>query len=133
MDDAATVADLHESAGARPTGLLAVNGTRKPTRKEATSHRSSTEVGPAFKELTTTRKPRPYSPAFSASIAALSDSRLVWSATRVIVVTTWVMLPAFSFNQGEDASAVGLLSLPHTSVVYAHAGKPAQLTAHGQS
>ena len=32
MDDAATVADLHESAGARPTGLLAVDGTRMPTR-----------------------------------------------------------------------------------------------------
>ncbi len=30
MDDAATVADLHESAGARPTGLLAVDGTRMP-------------------------------------------------------------------------------------------------------
>jgi hypothetical protein len=30
MHDAATVADLHESAGARPTGLLAVDGTRMP-------------------------------------------------------------------------------------------------------
>src|SRR5688572_6378218 len=31
MDDAATVADLRQSAGTRPTGLLAVNGTRMPT------------------------------------------------------------------------------------------------------
>ena len=44
----------------------------------------------------TTRKPRPYSPAFSASIAALIDSRLVWSATLVIVVTTRLMLAARS-------------------------------------
>ena len=58
MDDAATVAGLRQSAGTRPTGLLAVNGTRKPTRREATSHRSSTEVGAAFQEMATTRKPR---------------------------------------------------------------------------
>ena len=44
----------------------------------------------------TTRKPRPYSPAFSASMAALIDSRFVWSATLVIVVTTTLMLSAFS-------------------------------------
>jgi hypothetical protein len=43
----------------------------------------------------TTRGPRPCSPAFSASLAASVDSRLVWPATRV-VVTTWVMLSAFS-------------------------------------
>ena len=36
----------------------------------------------------TTKKPRPYSPAFSASMAALIDSKLVWSATLVIVVIT---------------------------------------------
>ena len=46
--------------------------------------------------LATTRKPRPYSPAFSASIAALMESRFVWSATLVIVVTTRLMLPALS-------------------------------------
>ena len=44
----------------------------------------------------TTRKPRPYSPAFSASIAALIDSRFVWSATLVIVVTTRLMFAARS-------------------------------------
>ena len=44
----------------------------------------------------TTVKPRPNSPAFSASIAALSDSRFVWSATFVIVVTTAVIFSAFS-------------------------------------
>ena len=41
-----------------PVRLLAVDGARKPTRKEAISHRSSTEAGPAFQELATTRKPR---------------------------------------------------------------------------
>ena len=36
----------------------------------------------------TTRNPRPCSPAFSASIAAFTESRFVWSATFAIVVTT---------------------------------------------
>ena len=40
----------------------------------------------------------PYSPAFSASIAALRDNRFVWSATFAMVVTTWLMLAAFSFS-----------------------------------
>jgi hypothetical protein len=44
----------------------------------------------------TTRKPRPCSPAFSASLAALVDSRLAWSATWVMVVTAWVMVSAFA-------------------------------------
>ena len=39
-------------------------------------------------------KPCPYSPAFSASIAALIESRLVWSATFVIVVITMLMSSA---------------------------------------
>ncbi|MNL26530.1 hypothetical protein D3C87_1480590 [compost metagenome] len=36
-------------------------------------------------------------------MAALSDKRLVWSATLVIVVTTWVILPAFSFRMASLA------------------------------
>ncbi|MCY1397310.1 hypothetical protein D9M71_123110 [compost metagenome] len=48
--------------------------------------------------MATTAKPRPYSPAFSASMAAFSDSRLVWSATLTMVVTTWLMLPARSLR-----------------------------------
>ena len=42
----------------------------------------------------TTMKPWPYSPAFSASIAALIESRFVWSATFVIVVITMLMSSA---------------------------------------
>ena len=44
----------------------------------------------------TTRKPAPYSPAFSASIAALMESRFVWSATFVMVVTARLMVAARS-------------------------------------
>ncbi|VVO45249.1 hypothetical protein PS710_06606 [Pseudomonas fluorescens] len=38
--------------------------------------------------VATTANPRPYSPAFSASMAAFSDNRLVWSATLTMVTTT---------------------------------------------
>ena len=49
-------------------------------------------------QVNTTAKPSPYSPAFSASMAALSESRLVWSATLVMVVTTELMLLVFSLS-----------------------------------
>ena len=53
--------------------------------------------------MATTAKPRPYSPAFSASMAAFNESRFVWSATFVMVVTTWLMFPAFSFSTASFA------------------------------
>ena len=59
----------------------------------------------------TTAKPRPYSPAFSASIAALSDSRLVWSATFVMVVTTCVM-PAGLFVEHGQLGVDGIRRRP---------------------
>ena len=43
----------------------------------------------------TTAKPKPNSPAFSASIEALSDSRFVWRLTSLIAVTTPVILSTF--------------------------------------
>ena len=46
--------------------------------------------------LAMTRNPRPYSPAFSASIAALMERRFVWSATFAMVVTARLIVVARS-------------------------------------
>ena len=43
----------------------------------------------------TTAKPRPASPARAASMAALSASRLVWSAISEMTLMIWVMAAAF--------------------------------------
>ena len=65
----------------------------------------------------TTKNPRPYSPAFSASIAALMESRLVWSATLVIVVTARLMLAArslmtASFEPNEEVLSASCRMVP---------------------
>lgn len=67
----------------------------------------------------TTAKPTPYLPAFSASMAALSESKLVWSATFVIggaVGTGAQVLAGFGVAQrditveAEEAGRVDVLA-----------------------
>ena len=60
--------------------------------------REATAVWSASRRISRaiTRNPRPYSPAFSASIAALIERRLVWSATFAIVVTARLIVVARS-------------------------------------
>ena len=91
-------------AAAHLLGELVHLHDARPRRRPASAARSARcrawrpAVWSARRRISraTTRKPRPYSPAFSASMAALTESRFVWSATFVIVVTTPVMSRAFS-------------------------------------
>jgi hypothetical protein len=68
------------------------------SRTLLSTSRVATAAWPAGRRASraTTTKPRPCSPAFSASPAASVDGRSVRPATWVVVVTTWVMLSAFS-------------------------------------
>ena len=76
-------------------------------------------------------KPWPYSPAFSASMAALIESRFVWSATFVIVVITILMSSArcrIAASRSEK-SAVDFSRWAIVSPMPAMFSRPASATA----
>ncbi len=74
----------------------------------------------------TTEKPRPNSPAFSASMAALRDRRFVWSEILLMVVTTLEILLARSLMTAslEEIDVVALTSSRIAVSIWARSERP---------
>ena len=77
----------------------------------------------------TTAKPRPVSPARAASMAALSASRLVWSAMSLITVTTLPMESVWAFSSfaASDALTTSLDRSPIRTTVLCKLLRPSSV------